>query len=359
MNKITSLKKLPPVKYDLNPPFGTVFAPHVLRMHLNSDEKNDYSAEIAPLAADPFSPATAAFHYGQSIFEGMKAYRLKDGSVGIFRADLHATRFRNSARRMVMADMPEEIFINCLKEYVAFVADNVPSEPGHSLYLRPIMFASEPKLKVGASKTYDFYVLSTIAGSYFSGGLVKSARVLVNREFVRAYPGGLGEIKTAANYAASIWPQRLASQKECDQVLFLDAVHHEYIDEMGGMNFFAIRGQELLTPSLNGSILHGVTRRSIIELAPSLGFKVREMQLSFTELRKQIESGEVTEAFACGTAAVVSPIGELLFQETVASPTESIVLKGKPSSSLQILEKLSNIQRGLEPAPGPWILKCT
>jgi len=362
MNTITkTTKKIAPVKYDLNPPFGSVFAPYVLRMNLNGDGKNDFAAEIAPLDADPFSPATAAFHYGQSIFEGMKAYRQKDGSVGMFRADIHAKRFRMSARRMVMADVPEEIFLNCLKEYVAFVADNVPSEPGHSLYLRPILFASEPKLKVGASKTYAFYVMSTIAGSYFGGAQVKTARVLVNRSFVRSFPGGLGEVKTAANYAASIWPQRLASQKECDQVLFLDALKHDDIDEMGGMNFFAIRGNELLTPALNGSILHGVTRRSIIELAPSLGLTVKETQMSFTDLRKEILAGQVTEAFACGTAAVVSPIGEFLFQETVDATPESLKLKGTPDVSLKILEKLANIQRGYEPSPtgSSWIVKST
>lgn len=356
--KITKLAKLPPVTYKPNPPFGTVFTPHVLRMQLKLEGTNDYAAIIKPLDEEPFSPATAAFHYGQSIFEGMKAYNLKDGSVGCFRADLHASRFRASARRMIMADLPEEIFLNCIKEYVAFVADNVPNEPGHSLYLRPLMFASDNKVKVGASQNYLFYIMSTIAGNYFGGG-VKKARVMVNRQFVRAYPGGLGETKTAANYAASIWPQKIAAQNECDQVLFLDAVHHEYIDEMGGMNFFAVRGKELLTPALNGAILHGVTRRSILEIAPTLGLKPVEMQLSFTDLRKQIESGEITETFACGTAAVVSPIGEFLFQEKVGADAQVITLKSEPTTSLQVLDRLSQIQRGQIAAPGNWIFKCT
>lgn len=350
MNKITKCQKLPPVQYQPNPVFGTIFAPHVLRMHLTLDGPNDYAAEIKPLELEPFSPTTAALHYGQSIFEGMKAFRQKDDSVKVFRPDLHATRFRASAQRMMMADMPEEVFLNCISEYVSFVADNVPREPDHSLYIRPLMFAADHKIKVGASQKYLFYIMSSIAGNYFgSSGAIKPARVMVNREFVRAYPGGLGEVKTAANYAASIWPQRLAALKECDQVLFLDAVHHEYIDELGGMNFFAIRGRELITPALNGSILNGVTRRTIIEMAPQMGLKAIESRISFSELKNEIASGSVSETFACGTAAVVHPIGEFLFQENLNSPLESIRLKSEPNVSLQILTKIQNVQRGIEP----------
>lgn len=360
MNKISKQQKLPPVSYKPNPPFGTVFAPHVLRMPLTLDGINDFAAEIKPLTEEPFSPTTAVFHYGQSIFEGMKAYHLADGSVGVFRADLHAARFHSSAKRMMMADLPEKVFLNCIREYVAFVADNVPTEPHHSLYLRPLMFAADNKVKVGASQNYLFYIMSSIAGQYFnSNKTLKRARVMVNRQFIRAFPGGLGEVKTAANYAAGIWPQKLASLKECDQVLFLDAITHDYIDELGGMNFFAVRGNELLTPALSGAILHGVTRRSIIEIAPSLGLKPIETRLSFTEMRKEIERGNITEAFACGTAAVVSPIGEFLFQENLHTESELIQLSQEPKTSLLILEKLSQIQRGQIAAPGDWIFKCT
>lgn len=360
MNKISKQQKLPPVSYKPNPPFGSVFVPHVLRMSLNLERSSDFAAEITPLTDEPFSPATAVFHYGQSIFEGLKAYRLKDNSVGIFRADLHAARFRASAKRMMMADLPDEVFLNCIKEYVNFVADNVPTEPHHSLYLRPLMFAADKKIKVGASENYLFFIMSTIAGQYFSAnGVSKRARVMVNRQFIRAFPGGLGEVKTSANYAAGIWPQKLAAQKECDQVLFLDAVTHDSIDELGGMNFFAVRGKELLTPSLNGAILNGVTRRSIIELAPTLGLKPVETKLSFTELRKDIQKGNITETFACGTAAVVSPIGEFLFQEHIDADGELISLPAESKTSMLILETLSQIQRGQTTAPGNWIFKCT
>jgi len=359
MVKFKKCEKLAPVKYSPHPLFGTVFAPHYLRMHLQLDgpasSTTDYNAEILPLQDEPLSPTTAALHYGQTIFEGMKAFRQKDGRVGVFRPDHHAARFRKSTQRMAMADVPEDVFLQCIREYTAFVADNVPAEPDHSLYLRPLLIAADHKIKVGTSQKYTFYIMSSIAGGYF-GGKNKRARVLVNRHFIRAFPGGLGEAKTAANYAASIWPQRLAAQRECDQVLFLDAVHHDYIDELGGMNFFAVRGKELLTPALNGCILHGVTRRSILDIAPTLGLKPVETKLSFTELKKQIKDGAVTEAFACGTAAVISPIGELLFQENLDSQPELITLRADNNVTQTVLDRLKSIQRGEVAAPGDWIM---
>jgi branched-chain amino acid aminotransferase len=328
-------------------------------MELSLAGPNSFDAEIKPLAAEPMSPTMAVLHYGQSIFEGMKAFRLKNGGVGVFRPELHAERFRLSARRMSMAEIPEEVFVNCIKEYVKFVSDNVPNEPHHSLYLRPLLVAADDKIKVGTSQKYLFYIMSSIAGSYFgSSGKIRPARVMVTRDFVRAYPGGLGETKTAANYAASIWPQQLAAKIDCDQVLYLDAVHHEYIDELGGMNFFAVRGQELITPKLNGCILRGVTRQSIIELAPTLGLKISERQLSITELKEGAARGEITEAFACGTAAVVSPLGELVFQEHLNSQPELIKFKSEPNVSLKVLDYLQKIQRAEMAAPGPWVLEC-
>jgi len=359
MNIITKLQKLPPVSYKPNPVFGTVFSPHVLRMELNLEGENNFDAVIKPLENETYSPAMAALHYGQTIFEGMKAYVQKDNSVGVFRADLHARRFRKSANRMAMAEIPEEIFLNCIKEYTAFVADNVPHEPDHSLYLRPLLIAADSKIKVGTSQKYLFYIMSTIAGNYFGGsGKYRPARVMVDRQFVRAYPGGLGETKTAANYAASIWPQRIAAKNECDQVLYLDSTHHEFIDELGGMNFFAVRNNELITPKLNGCILDGVTRRSILEICPQLDIKTTETQLSFSELKKEIQAGTITEAFACGTAAVVSPIGEFLFKDTPTSPFEKVTLKSEPKISLQLLDVIQKVQRGQIDAPGNWILKC-
>ncbi len=357
MIRITKSEKLPPVQYTPNPLFGTVFAPHVLRMDLTLDGgPAEFEARIMPLTDEPFPCTSSVLHYGQSVFEGMKAYKQKDGGVAIFRADLHAKRFRNSAKRMVLREIPEEIFLQCLKEYTAFVADNVPGEPDHSLYLRPLLMAADRKIKVGAAKKNIFYIMSSIAGGYF-GKKGERARVMVCRDFVRAFPNGLGEVKTAANYAASIWPQRLAAQKECNQVLFLDAVEHEYIDELGGMNFFAIRGKDLVTPALNGCILNGVTRRSLLDLAPSMGLNPVETRMSFSELRADIEHGRITEVFACGTAAIVSPIGEIYYQEKLDSHGDLLRLPPESKVAMAIYEKLGKIQRGYESAPGNWLLK--
>lgn len=352
-------EKIAPVKFDENPKFGTVFTPYYLSMDLERGQASGFKAEIKPFKEDPMSPGTAALHYGQSIFEGMKAFKQETGSAGIFRADLHAARFRGSARAMVMAEVPEDVFIEALKAYVKFSEDNVPDLPGHSLYLRPLMFAADPVIKVGTSVKYKFLIMSTIAGSYFNaGGPVKGARVLCGREFIRAFPGGTGEVKTAGNYAASINAHHQAVKKGCEQVLYLDALEHEYIDEMGGMNFFAVRGNTLVTPKLNGCILHGVTRRSIMELAPQLDLQVSEERMSMTQLVEQIRSGEVKECFACGTAAIVSPLSEFLYQEKKGGDYMPVKLTGNHEITTRVLDKLNAIHRGQAPAPGEWIFPC-
>lgn len=358
MLEIKKCSKRPPVQYGPHPKFGTTFAPHMLKMSLTLGGQSKYQAEILPYQAEPMLPGTSVLHYGQSIFEGMKAFKQADGSIGIFRPDLHAKRFKASAHRMVMAEMPEEIFVQTLKEYVDFERESVPGEKDHALYLRPVLLATDNQIKMGASKNYSYYVMSTVVGNYFGAeGAMKPARVLVNRQFVRAYPGGMGEAKTASNYAAGVLPGKIATSKECDQVLYLDAVHHDFIDELGGMNFFAIQRNKLVTPELNGCILRGVTRQSLLEIAPRLGLEPVEKKMSFTELIKSIESGETTEMFACGTAAVVQPIGEFLFTETVEGTPRSIKPAGAPKVALQLLDMLTKIQRGAEKAPGDWIVK--
>lgn len=349
-------EKAPKIPYELNPKFGTVFTSAYLRMPIHLGQTDNFRPEILPFQPELMSPGTAALHYGQTIFEGMKAFRQKDGGVAIFRADLHAKRFRNSAKKMVMAEVPEELFMQTLKHYVHFNRDNVPSEDGHSLYLRPLLFAADPMIKVGTSQTYSFMIMSTIAGGYFSAGAKpRRARVLISREYVRAFPGGTGEVKTAANYATSIYPQSKASELGCDQVLYLDALEHESIDEMGGMNFFAVRGDELVTPKLNGCILNGVTRRSILELAPSLGFRPVEETMSASQMIEDIRSGRVKEVFACGTAAVISPIGEFMYQAAREEDYELVQLPDETSATQKILKTLNDVQRGRVPAPGDWL----
>lgn len=341
--------------YSPHPKFGSVFSAHMLRMDFSSENETEWSAQIIPYGKEPMAPSNVTLHYGQSIFEGMKAYRQPNDGVAIFRADLHARRFATSAARMAMPRLPEEIFLECLNAYVAFESDFVPSQEGHSLYLRPLLIGRDELIKVGRAKTYSFYILSTIAGSYFHSGEMKPARVLVNREFVRAYPGGMGEAKTAANYAASLYPQTVAERMGCDQVLYLDGMKHETIDELGGMNFFIVEGKRLITPRLNGCILNGVTRKSILELAPAMGLEAVEAELKFSDVVDGIRSGRVREAFACGTAAVAHPIGELVYLENEKSKPQTITLQNDFSTAKMILETLSNVQRGKKTAPGNWL----
>lgn len=348
--------KQPRVPYEPNPKFGTVFGSHLLRLNFTSETKS-FDAEIVPFGPEMMSPATAALHYGQSIFEGLKAYRQKDGSVAVFRADLHAARFNKSAQIMALPPVPEDVFMKCLMEYMKLEQDSVPSEPDHSLYLRPLQFGRDAIIKLGPSKTTTFYIMSAIAGRYFSATGVTPAKVLVNKTFTRAFPGGTGEAKTAGNYAASLFPQSVAMKFGCDQVLYLDAAKHETVDELGGMNFFIVRGNELVTPYLSGAILHGVTRRSVLELAETLGFKAKEEPISFTQLLSDLKSGKVTECFACGTAATVHPIGSFFVQTNVNSQPEVFELPQKFPVALKMLETLSAVQRGQIAAPGKWLFK--
>jgi branched-chain amino acid aminotransferase len=346
----------PKASYPLNPKFGTAFTPHMFRMDIRPDQPMGSGAEIVPYAPELFSPSAVVFHYGQAVFEGLKAFAQADGSVGIFRPDLHAVRFAGSCARLAMPVVPESIFLEAVRSFVEFEKESVPKEPNHSLYLRPLLIARDEIVKVGASKSYTFYVLGCVVGNYFASKLTP-ARLLVNRQFVRACPGGLGEAKTAANYAISLAPQAHAEKHGFDQVLYLDAIHHDAIDELGGMNFFMVRNGELVTPALNGCILNGVTRRSILEIAPKLGLRGREETISFDQMRRDIAAGVVTEAFACGTAAVVHPIGEFGVQETMAGPIEKVALPDQYPVALKLLETLKAMHTGRAPAPGSWVTR--
>ncbi|MCB0393994.1 MAG: branched-chain amino acid aminotransferase [Bdellovibrionales bacterium] len=352
---ISKCTKLPPVKCEGNPKFGTQLAPHYLRVDIVDGEPHD--AAILQYGPTNLGPAASVLHYGQSIFEGMKAYRQKDGSVGIFRMDLHSQRFQKSAEKMAMVSFSPELFEFCLKAYVDFESESVPSAEDTSLYLRPLLFANDEVIKLGPGKRFTFLIMSSLAGRYFTDGEIKPAKVLVNKEFVRAFPGGTGEAKTAGNYAASLAPQAHAMKLGADQVLYLDAREHKYIDELGGMNFFVIKGNELITPKLNGAILNGVTRRSILELAPAFGLNPKEEPIEFEKLMSEIESGKIDEVFACGTAVTVCPLGQFMIQENSNDSIRLVELKSDFSKTKSILNRLSQIQRGVEPAPGDWIFK--
>ncbi|MGA1329455.1 MAG: branched-chain amino acid aminotransferase [Candidatus Nanopelagicales bacterium] len=295
-----------------DPGFGKVFTDHMARAKYSVD-LGWHDVVIEPYASFQMDPAMLAIHYGQSIFEGMKAYRWEDGSVYTFRPEMNARRFQRSARRLAMPEPAEELFLSMVKELVAVDKSYVPSGGDKSLYIRPFMFASEVGLGVRPATEYLFLVIASPVGAYFDPS--KAVSVWVSTEYVRAAPGGTGEAKCAGNYAASLIAQAQAKEQGCDQVIWLDAIERKWIEEMGGMNLFFVLGSgedaQLLTPELTGTLLPGVTRDSLIQLGNDLGYDTHEGKISVDELYESIASGRITEVFACGTAAVISPIGEI------------------------------------------------
>jgi branched-chain amino acid aminotransferase len=296
-------------------------------------------------------PATAVLHYAQEIFEGLKAYRTADGGVTTFRAAANARRFRTSAQRMAMPELPEQVFLDSLRELIAIDRDWVPSDPEGSLYLRPFMYASEVFLGVRPSSEYLYLVIASPVGSYFKGG-VAPVTVWVSQNYTRAAPGGTGAAKCGGNYAASLAPMAEATERGCDQVVFLDAVERRYVDELGGMNvFYVFDDGSLATPPLTGTILPGITRDAIMTLAGQLGYPVREELYSYEQWRADSASGRLREAFACGTAAVITPIG------TVRSP-EGEFMVGDGSTgpvTAALRQTLVDIQRGRAADANGWV----
>lgn len=289
--------------------FGTVFTDHMARATWTDGEGwHDRRVEAyAPLSLDP---AAAVLHYAQEIFEGLKAYRHDDGSVWSFRPDRNAARLARSAERLALPPLSEPDFMASISALVQTDSEWVPTTPGSSLYLRPFMFASEAFLGVRPANKVDYLVIASPVGPYFTNGF-QPLSIWVDAEFNRAGPGGTGAAKCGGNYAASLLPQAQAYKEGCDQVCFLDAATGTYLEELGGMNVFLImRDGSVTTPAL-GTILEGVTRDSILELCRDAGREVTERRIPLTELLEGIASGEVAEVFACGTAAVLTPIGRL------------------------------------------------
>lgn len=259
---------------------------------------------IVPYAELSLSPANATLHYGQSIFEGLKAYRTDDGDVQIFRADQNAHRMVRSAERMCLPPVPEELFLESINQLVSLDKAWVPSGEGDSLYIRPFQFAMDPFIGVRPSKTSTFMVITAPAGAYYTAPV----KVKIETEFTRAVAGGVGAAKTAGNYAASLYPTAKAQEQGYDQLIWTDAISHEYIEEAGTMNIMFVVDDKLLTPKPNDSILAGITRKSAIELAHDWGIEVEERRISVREIIEAIEQGRLQEAFGIGTAATVSPI---------------------------------------------------
>lgn len=301
-----------------NPGFGEYFTDHMGHVRWTED-KGWHGHVIRPYGPLTLDPATAVLHYAQEIFEGIKAYRHADGSVWAFRPERNAARFQASARRLALPELDAETFIASLEALVrqdrAWVPTPASPAEESSLYLRPFMIASERFLGVRPSKEVDYYVIASPAAAYFKGG-IKPVSIWLSSTYSRAAPGGTGAAKCGGNYAASLAAQREASAHDCDQVAFLDAVENKWVEELGGMNlFFVFRDGRLVTPSLTGTILEGVTRESILQLARDDGMQTETRPISIDEWRDGAASGEITEVFACGTAAVITPVGELLGEE--------------------------------------------
>ncbi|GAA4676414.1 branched-chain amino acid aminotransferase [Phytohabitans rumicis] len=333
-----------------NPGFGRIFTDHMVTIRY-ADGKGWYDARVEARAPIPMDPASAVLHYAQEIFEGLKAYHAADGGVTMFRPDANARRFNASAERMSMAPLPEQVFLDTLHQIIEIDREWVPTSDDSSLYLRPFMFASEVFLGVRPAQEYLYVLIASPVGSYFSGG-IKPVALWVSQEYTRAAPGGTGAAKCGGNYAASLAAQAEAIEHGCDQVIFLDAVQRKYVDELGGMNvFFVYDDGTLATPPLSGTILPGITRESVITLARAAGQTVEERPVSIEEWRADAESGRLREVFACGTAAVITPIG------TVRTPDGEFVMgdAGPGEVTMSLRQRLVDIQRGRATDPYGWV----
>ncbi|GAC1442618.1 MAG: branched-chain amino acid aminotransferase [Mycobacteriales bacterium] len=333
-----------------NPAFGRVFTDHMVSAQWTR-EQGWHDGRLAPYGPLVMDPANVVLHYAQEVFEGLKAYRQPGGGVALFRPDRNAARMVRSCRRLALPVLPEETFVEACELLVRTDADWVPSGDGTSLYLRPFMFADEVGLGVRPSESARFLVIASPAGNYFSGPL-RPVSLWLSQEYVRAAPGGTGAAKTGGNYASSLVAQQEAIDNGCDQVVFLDAVEHRWLEELGGMNIFLVQDDNtLVTPPLSGTILEGVTRDSIITLAGELGYVVQERPVDVDEWRKGAIDGSVVEAFACGTAAVITPIAALRWPGG-----EAIAGDGSPGRiTSELRTALLDIQYGRRPDTRGWL----
>ena len=333
-----------------DPGFGRVFTDHMALIRF-SETVGWHDAQITARKPLMLDPATAVLHYAQEIFEGMKAYRLADGKMALFRPDANAARFRASAKRMAMPELPEEMFIESVKALVRADRDWFPDIDGGSIYLRPFMFASEVFLGVKPSAEYLYLVIASPVGAYFKGD-VPAISLWVSQDYTRAAPGGTGAAKCGGNYATSLVAQAEAIKLGYDQVVYLDAAERRWIEELGGMNlFFVFDDGSLQTPPLSGTILPGITRDALITLARDEGLTVREEPYAIDQWRADAISGRLTESFACGTAAVVTPVGSV----TSAEGRFTIGAGGPGQTTQRLRERLVGIQRGTVADPYGWV----
>ncbi|MFZ1751662.1 MAG: branched-chain amino acid aminotransferase [Saprospiraceae bacterium] len=344
--KITKTQESSITKVDFNHlPFGKIFSDHMFMADYADGQW--INCEIKPIAPIPTHPGNVAWHYGQAIFEGMKASRDKDGNPLLFRPEMHAIRLNNSARRMCMPEVPEELFLKAIHALVNVEKEWIPSQSGSALYIRPFMISTDHTIGVKPSDTYKFMIFVMPVGPYYS----EPVKLLAQDVYVRAVVGGVGEAKAAGNYAASLLPAAMAKKEGYDQVVWLDGIHKKYIQEVGTMNIFFVIGDEVITPNLDGAILAGITRDTIITLLRDKGYKVVERPITIHEVIDAHKSGQLVEVFGAGTAAVVAPVSEIKFKEDIVHLDLS-----KRDISTWVYQTISGLRDGSVEDRHGWII---
>lgn len=330
--------------------FGAIFTDHMFNMDY-SQEKGWHNPRIEPYSPIVMDPSTMVLHYGQAIFEGLKAYRIDSGAVQLFRPKDNLKRFNQSAHALCIPEIDEEFALDALKQLIALEKDWVPGASGTSLYIRPTIIAMDPFLGVRASYTYRFFIILSPVGAYYPEGF-NPVKIWVTKNHVRAVRGGVGYVKTAGNYAASLYAGEEAHKRGYTQVLWLDGIEQKYVEEVGSMNIFFVIDDELITPMLSGSILPGITRNSVLELAKMWDMKVSERKISIDEVFTAQKSGKLQEIFGSGTAAVISPVGEIKYDDQVITISDGNV--GPVANKL--FNALTDIQYGKTADPKGWIV---
>ncbi|MCG6910426.1 MAG: branched-chain amino acid aminotransferase [Deltaproteobacteria bacterium] len=345
---VTKSKTLKPRPDESNLGFGTIFTDHMFNMDY-SVEKGWHNPRIEPYGTIPMDPSTMVLHYGQGVFEGLKAYRTDAGGVQLFRPLDNFKRMNRSSKLLCIPEHDETLALKALKQLLEIEKDWVPGQPGTSLYIRPTIIATDPFLGVRASFTYRFFIILSPVGAYYPEGF-NPVKILVSKDHVRAVRGGVGEAKTPGNYAASLLAGEKAHEEGYTQVLWLDGVEKKYIEEVGSMNIFFVIDDVIVTPMLSGSILPGITRNSVIQLADHWGLKVSERKISIDDVMQAQASGSLTEIFGSGTAAVISPVGELKYGDKVIPIGDG----GVGPIAKRLFDAIQDIQYGKIEDPMGW-----
>jgi branched-chain amino acid aminotransferase len=346
---ITKTDQLKPKPDEKKLGFGTIFTDHMFNLDY-SVEKGWHHPRVEPYGPISMDPSTMVLHYGQGVFEGLKAYRNKKGGIQLFRPRENFKRLNHSNRKLCIPEIDEAFALDALKQLLTVEQEWVPSQPGTSLYIRPTIIAMDPFLGVRASFTYRFFIILSPVGAYYAEGF-NPVKIMVTKDHVRAVRGGVGDTKTLGNYAASLFAGEAAHKAGYTQVLWLDGVEQKYVEEVGAMNIFFVIDDELITPMLSGSILPGITRDSVLELGQSWGLKVSERKISIDEVMDAHASGHLKEIFGSGTAAVISPVGELKYGDTIITVGDGQV----GPLAHRFFEAIQDIQYGAIEGPAGWI----